>query len=130
MLTNLDYCNSLYYGINNLLVYITYNSHKNCSVRLIHNKKCMNALPSYSLSCINYPSSIKFFITFLFLLLNPVTTCTKHAVYLLSFALGSLLAFLCSSSIRLEITRNDVKIGDCAFSTRTSKFCNQLPVTL
>ena len=125
IVSKLDYCNSLYNGINSsLLKKLQYA--QNSAARLIFNRKKFDHVTDlfYELHWlpVRYKTQNKICLL--------TYKCINSTLYSHPDELRSLLLTDCSRANRLKILRNILKISDGAFSVCAPKLWNQLPSEL
>ena len=126
IVSKLDYCNSLYYGINNCLMKKLQYA-QNCAARLIYNKRKYDHVTKLMIELHWLP--VKFRIWYKICLL--IFKCINHASYAHPEELQSLLTINHSTRfVQLKMQRNNLKISDRAFSVCAPKLWNQLPTNL
>ena len=125
ILSKLDYCNALYYGINSQLL-IKLQSVQNCAARLVFKKQRYERVSVTDIRKELHWLKIKDRITFMMLLImhKCITGTAHHDVKVMIHFLSS------DRTKKLEIKGSMSKYGDRAFSVAGPKLWNALPLYL
>ena len=122
VLSKLDYCNSLYYGINNdLLSKLQYA--QNCAARLIYQRRKFDHVTDIFMKLHWLPVPMR--------IIYKVLTIVHKCLYQTSpVEINSLITFESTRTFNLQIPRCHMSHGDRAFGIYSAKEWNKLPLYL
>ena len=122
ILSKLDYCNSMYFGIDNdLLAKLQYA--QNCAARLIYRRRKYDHVTDIFMDLHWLPIQLRIQYKVLLLVHKALYSTSPDEI-------NNLIVFESTRTFNLQIQRVNSTIGDRAFSTYSAKLWNNIPLNL